>query len=117
MVLDPLLISHERTYHFSRVLVDGGKSLNLLYHASMKKLGIPERDFHPSSTMFHGVAPGPPVCPVGESPAVCHIRLRELLARANLVRDGEPSQHVPCSSWAPRPCKVHGGPPLCIPKY
>jgi hypothetical protein len=29
------------TYRFSRVLIDGGSNINLLYYTSIEKLGIP----------------------------------------------------------------------------
>src|SRR4051812_37919331 len=66
MVLDPLLIFDVRTYRFSRVLVDSGSSLNLLYRSSMEKLGIRECDLQPSTTVYHGVAPRPPCVPLGK---------------------------------------------------
>jgi hypothetical protein len=40
LVLDPIVRSDTHTYHFSRVLIDGGSSINLLYRSSMEKLGI-----------------------------------------------------------------------------
>ena len=66
MVLDPLVISDAQTCRFSRVLVEGGSSLNLLYRSSMEKMGIRECDLQPSTTMFHGVALGPPCVPLGK---------------------------------------------------
>jgi hypothetical protein len=41
LVLDPIVCSNTHTCHFSRVLIDGGSSINLLYRSSMEKLGIP----------------------------------------------------------------------------
>jgi hypothetical protein len=41
LVLNPIMFSEMHTCHFSRVLIDGGSSINLLYHTSMEKLGIP----------------------------------------------------------------------------
>jgi hypothetical protein len=41
LVLDPIVFSETHTYQFSRVLIDGGSSINLLYRTSMEKLGIP----------------------------------------------------------------------------
>lgn len=66
MVPDPLLISNEHTCRFSRVLVDGGINLNLLYRASMKKMGIRECDLQPSSTLFHDVVLGHPCSSLGK---------------------------------------------------
>jgi hypothetical protein len=42
LVLDPIVFSETHTYRFSRVLIDGGIIINLLYRTSMEKLGIPE---------------------------------------------------------------------------
>jgi hypothetical protein len=41
LVLNPIMFSETHMSHFSRVLIDGGSSINLLYHTSMEKLGIP----------------------------------------------------------------------------
>jgi hypothetical protein len=41
LVLDPIVLSDTHTYRFSRVLIDGGSNINLLYRSSMEKLGIP----------------------------------------------------------------------------
>jgi hypothetical protein len=35
LVLDPIVRSDTHTSHFSRVLIDGGSSINLLYRSSM----------------------------------------------------------------------------------
>ena len=66
MVLDPLIVSNARTCRFSRVLIDGGSSLNLLYQSSLEKLGIRESDLRPTTTTFHGVLPGPACAPLGK---------------------------------------------------
>jgi hypothetical protein len=41
LILDPIVRSDTHTCRFSRVLIDGGSSINLLYRSSMEKLGIP----------------------------------------------------------------------------
>jgi hypothetical protein len=46
------------TCFFSRVLIDGGSSINLLYRSSMEKLGIPTAQLKPSRLTFHGIMPG-----------------------------------------------------------
>jgi hypothetical protein len=40
LVLDPIVRSDTHTCRFSRVLIDGSSSINLLYRSSMEKLGI-----------------------------------------------------------------------------
>jgi hypothetical protein len=54
LVVDPV-IGNAR---FSKVLMDGGNSLNILYAHTLRLLGIGLDQLRPSATPFHGVAPG-----------------------------------------------------------
>jgi hypothetical protein len=65
LVLDRIVRSDTHTCHFSRVLIDGGSSINLLYRSSMEKLGIPVAQLKPSRLTFHGVVPGHSCTPMG----------------------------------------------------
>jgi hypothetical protein len=65
LVLDPIVHSDTHTYHFSRVLIDGGSSINLLYRSSMEKLGILIAQLKPSRLTFHGIVPGHSCTPMG----------------------------------------------------
>jgi hypothetical protein len=58
LVLDPIVRSDTHTCRFSRVLIDGGSSINLLYRSSMENLGIPLAQLKPSQLTFHGIVPG-----------------------------------------------------------
>jgi hypothetical protein len=49
---------------FSKVLMDGGNSLNILYAHTLRLLGIGLDQQRPSTTPFHGVAPGKCVQPL-----------------------------------------------------
>jgi hypothetical protein len=62
LVVDPV-IGNAR---FSRVLMDGGNSLNILYAHTLRLLGIGLDLLRPSTTPFHGVAPGKRVQPLGQ---------------------------------------------------
>jgi hypothetical protein len=53
-VVDPV-IGNAR---FSKVLMDGGSSLNILYAHTLRLLGIGLDQLRPSTTPFRGVAPG-----------------------------------------------------------
>jgi hypothetical protein len=48
LVLNPILFSEMHTCLFTRVLVDGGNSINLLYRTLMEKLGIPAIQLKPT---------------------------------------------------------------------
>jgi hypothetical protein len=54
LVVDPV-IDNAR---FSKVLMDGGSSLNILYAYTLRLLGIGLDQLRPSTTPFHGIAPG-----------------------------------------------------------
>jgi hypothetical protein len=51
---------------FSKVLMDGGSSLNILYTHTLRLMGIGLDQLWPSMTSFHGVAPGKRVQPLGQ---------------------------------------------------
>ena len=55
MVLDPII----NGYHLTRVLMDGGSSLNLIYQDTVRKMGIDPTRITQSNTTFKGVIPGP----------------------------------------------------------
>ena len=54
LVLDPIIDG----FHLTRVLMDGGNSLNLLYQDTVRKMGIDPSRFKPTKTTFKGVIPG-----------------------------------------------------------
>ncbi|KAK1685248.1 hypothetical protein QYE76_046096 [Lolium multiflorum] len=64
MVLDPTLGTTRRSVRFSRVLIDGGSSINILYRDTARKLGIREAELRPT-TVFHGIVPGHCCQPIG----------------------------------------------------
>ena len=51
LVLDPIIDG----YHLTRVLMDGGSSLNLIYQDTVRKMGIDPSRIKQSSTTFKGV--------------------------------------------------------------
>jgi hypothetical protein len=65
LVLDPVMCSDTHTCRLSRVLMNSGSSINLLYRSSMKKLGIPLAQLKPSRLTFHGIVPGHSCTPMG----------------------------------------------------
>jgi hypothetical protein len=62
LVVDPV-IGNAR---FSKVLMDGGSSLNILCTHTLRLLGIGLDQLRPSTTPFHGVVPGKSVQPLGQ---------------------------------------------------
>ena len=55
-------------YKFTKVLMDGGSSINILYKDTMEKLGIKQRQLQNSRTVFHGIVPGLSCSPIGKIP-------------------------------------------------
>jgi hypothetical protein len=62
LVVDPVI----ENARFSKVLMDGGSSLNIQYAHTLRLLGIGLDQLRPSTTLFHGVAPGKSVQPLGQ---------------------------------------------------
>ena len=54
LVLDPIIDG----FHLTRVLMDGGSSLNLLYQDTTRNMGINHSRIKPTKTTFKGVIPG-----------------------------------------------------------
>ena len=54
LVLDPIIDG----FHLTRVLMDGGSILNLLYQDTVRKMGIDPSRIKPTRTTFKGVIPG-----------------------------------------------------------
>ena len=61
LVVDPVVGNTRLT----RVLMDGGSSLNVLFLSTLELLGIGQDQLRPSTAPFHGVAPGKRVQPLG----------------------------------------------------
>ena len=54
MVLDPIIDG----YHLTRVLMDGGSSLNLIYQDTIRKMGVDPSRISQNNATFNGVIPG-----------------------------------------------------------
>ena len=54
MVLDPII----NGYHLTRVLMDGGSSLHLIYQDTVRRMGIDSSRISKINTTFEGVIPG-----------------------------------------------------------
>src|SRR4051812_4481328 len=55
LVLDPIIDG----YNITRVLMDGGSGLNLIYQDTVRKMGIDPTRISQSNTTFKGVIPCP----------------------------------------------------------
>src|SRR3954466_1602646 len=53
-------------YKLTKVLMDGGSSINILYYDTFHRMGLTDKDLRPSNTVFHGVVPGKSAYPVGK---------------------------------------------------
>jgi hypothetical protein len=51
---------------FSKVLIDNGSTINIMYQDTMQKLGIKENMLEPSKTTFHGIVSGLSCAPMGK---------------------------------------------------
>src|SRR4051812_19310377 len=65
LVVDALFAGPKFSCKFSRVLVDGGSTINIMYRDTLIKLGLTEKDLERSRTTFHGNVPGLSCTPLG----------------------------------------------------
>jgi hypothetical protein len=66
LVMDPTFVGPANNVRFSKVLIDNGSSINIMYWDTMQKLGIKENMLEPSQTTFHGIVPGLSCAPMGK---------------------------------------------------
>ena len=66
LVVDPTFIGPDINVKFTKVLIDNGSSINIMYRDTMLKLGIKENMLLPSRTTFHGIVPGVSCAPMGK---------------------------------------------------
>jgi hypothetical protein len=53
-------------FEVSRIFIDGGSSLNLIYADTMRKMNISLANLTPTDTRFHGITPDKPSYPLGK---------------------------------------------------
>ena len=53
-------------YKFTKVLMDRGSSINILYYDTFHCMSLTDKDLKPSNTVFHGVVPSKSAYPVGK---------------------------------------------------
>ena len=53
-------------FNMSKVFMDGGSGLNLLFASTLKVMGISVEALHESDTQFHGIIPTLPALPLGK---------------------------------------------------
>ena len=66
LVLEATLATDRRAARFSRVLIDGGSSINILYRDTLEKLNVKTKQLMPTRTVFHGIVPGLSCAPIGK---------------------------------------------------
>ena len=49
---------HVGGYKFTKVLMDGGSSINILYYDTFRRTNLSDKNLKLSSTVFHGMVPG-----------------------------------------------------------
>ena len=74
LVVDPVIAGPKINVKFSRVLIDNGSSINIMYKDTMEKLGITKSMMTATGTTFHGIVPGLSCTPMGKNLAGCVIR-------------------------------------------
>lgn len=104
LVLDPIIDG----FHLTRVLTDGGSSLNLLYQDTVRKMGINPSRIKPTRTTFKGVILGV------EARCTGSITLEVVFGSPDNFRSEElifdiVSQRLSRTAWTNRICSIQCG--------
>ena len=95
-------------YKFTKVLMDGGSSINILYYEMFRRMGLTDKSLKQSNTVFHGVVPGKSVYPVGK------IELEVAFGDEYDSRAEKLTFEISCSVWTAGLRQVHGSAVLCV---
>jgi hypothetical protein len=102
---------------FSKMLMDGGSSLNILYAHTLRLLGIGLDQLRPNTTSFHGVTPGKRVPPLGQIDLPVWFGTPDNFQQGNAhLRGGGVQGCVSRHPWVAMLRQVHGGPQLHLPQ-
>ena len=52
-------------YKITKVLMDGGSNINILYYDTSRRINLPEKQLSSSSIVFHGIVPRNSAYPIG----------------------------------------------------
>jgi hypothetical protein len=66
LLMDLTFVGPANNVRFSKVLIDNGSSINIMYWDTMQKLGIKENMLEPSKATFHGIVLGLSCAPMGK---------------------------------------------------
>ncbi|KAK1572795.1 hypothetical protein QYE76_048129 [Lolium multiflorum] len=66
LVVDPIMHGASSRVRFSKVLVDNGSNINIMYQHTLHTLGITENMLEPSRMTFHGIVRGLSCSPMGK---------------------------------------------------
>src|SRR5207247_969808 len=80
LVLDPII----RTIKLSRLLIDGGSGLNILFAKTLDDMKIPRSKLNRSNLPFHGVIPRTSAIPLGQITLPITLGTRENFRTENI---------------------------------
>ena len=66
LVLEATLATDRCAARFSRVLIDDGSSINILYRDTLEKLNVKTKQLTPTRTVFYDIVPGLSCAPIGK---------------------------------------------------
>src|SRR4051812_27094358 len=97
LVLDPTFAGPSINVKFSKVLIDNGSNINIMYKDTLHKLGIAQNMLQSTRTTFHGIVSGLSCEPIGKVRVDVLFGTRENCRAENLefeVVDLESCYHV-----------------------
>jgi hypothetical protein len=113
LVVDPVI----GNVRLTKVLMDGGISLNIIYAETLGLLQIDLSTIRAGAAPFHGIIPRKRVQPLGQLDLSVCFRDSLQLSKGNPhVRGGRVPRNLPCSAGETMLRQVHGRPQLYLPQ-
>jgi hypothetical protein len=113
LVLDPVVVGSQLT----RILIDGGNGLNLLFASTLKKMGLDiSKMLTPSKAPFYGIITCNAATPLRSVVLRVTFGTKENY-RTEYIKFGGGRFRlvIPCHPWQTGTSQIHGHVPLCLP--
>jgi hypothetical protein len=115
LVVDPII----GNVRLSKVLMDGGSSLNIIYAETLELLGVDRSEVRVGAAPFHGIAPGKRILPLGQIDLPICFGTPSNFRKETLTFEvvaGRVPRDLPCGVGKAVLRQVHGRPQLHLPQ-
>jgi hypothetical protein len=86
-------------YDVSRIFIDGGSSLNLIYADTLRKMNIYRANLTPTNTRLHGITPEKPIILWPRLHSTCSLEHEKISGKRSWSSKSSTGRHSIMPSW------------------